>query len=111
MIEANDMNDGKQDKNSAMDTTIAKLDRTQKDSFSSNSSIFKDNYKGDPNFEGEALYKDKTKKNDALRIKNIKKTFDDGKTAVNNVSLNFYKVKFSHYWGITVQGKRHLYQC
>ena len=108
MIEANDMNDGKQDKNSAMDTTIAKLDRTQKDSFSSNSSIFKDNYKGDPNFEGEALYKDKTKKDDALRIKNIKKTFDDGKTAVNNVSLNFYKDEIFALLGHNGAGKTTL---
>ena len=45
----------------------------------------------DPNFEGEELYKDKTKPDDALRIKNIVKIFGDGKKAVDNVNLNFYK--------------------
>ena len=108
MIEANDMDDGKQDKNTVMDTTIAKLNRIQKDSCSSNTSMFKDNYKDDPNFEGEALYKDKTKKDDALRIKNIKKTFDDGKTAVNNVGLNFYKDEIFALLGHNGAGKTTL---
>ena len=45
----------------------------------------------DKNFEGEELYKDKTKPDDALRIKNIVKIFGDGKKAVDNVNLNFYK--------------------
>ena len=53
-----------------------------------NSSMFEDYYKDDPNFEGEALYKNRTKKDDALRIKNIVKIFGDGKRAVDNVSFN-----------------------
>ena len=75
---------------------------------SSNSSIFTDYYKDDPNFEGEALYKDKTKKDDALRIKNIKKTFEDGKTAVNNVNLNFYKDEIFALLGHNGAGKTTL---
>ena len=39
----------------------------------------------DKNFEGEDLYKDKTKPDDALRIENIVKIFDDGKKAVDDV--------------------------
>ena len=110
MIEANDMNDNKQDKKKAvMDTSMTNLDSTQKnDSVSSTSSMFKDFYKGDPNFEGEALYKDRTKKDDALRIKNIKKTFDDGKTAVNNVNLNFYKDEIFALLGHNGAGKTTL---
>ena len=93
MAKVNDINNEKQENNiREMETTMTKLsEKVKQDSFSSNSSMFKDYYKGDPNFEGEDLYKDKTKKDDALRIKSIKKTFDDGKTAVNNVNLNFYK--------------------
>ena len=87
---------------------MAKLDEKKKESFSSNSSIFTDYYKDDPNFEGEALYKDRTKKDDALRIKNIKKTFEDGKTAVNNVNLNFYKDEIFALLGHNGAGKTTL---
>ena len=74
----------------------------------SNKSLFEDYYKGDPNFEGEALYKDKTKKDDALRIKNIVKTFEDGKTAVNHVNLNFYKDEIFALLGHNGAGKTTL---
>ena len=89
-----------------IDTSIVKLQN--KHDSSSNSSIFTDYYKDDPNFEGEALYKDKTKKDDALRIKNIKKTFEDGKTAVNNVNLNFYKDEIFALLGHNGAGKTTL---
>ena len=93
-----------------LDTSMNKFNANQKhDSFSSNNtSIFTDYYKNDPNFEGEALYKDKTKKDDALRIINIKKTFDDGKTAVNNVNLNFYKDEIFALLGHNGAGKTTL---
>ena len=75
MAKVNDINNEKQENNiREMETTMTKLsEKVKQDSFSSNSSMFKDYYKGDPNFEGEDLYKDKTKKDDALRIKSIKK--------------------------------------
>ena len=44
-----------------------------------------------PDFQSEELYKDKTKKNDIMKIRDLVKTFDDGKTAVNGVSINLYK--------------------
>ena len=43
------------------------------------------------NFQSEEIYKDMNKPKDALRIRNLVKKFDDGKVAVNNVDLNFYK--------------------
>ena len=90
-------------------TSMTKLDSNNKhESFTTNNSIFTDYYKDDPNFEGEALYKDKTKKDDALRIKNIKKTFEDGKTAVNNVNLNFYKDEIFALLGHNGAGKTTL---
>ena len=92
-------------------TTIQKLDDKSFNKYSednSTNSIFTDYYKGDPNFEGEALYKDKTKKDDALRIKNIKKTFGDGKTAVKNVNLNFYKDEIFALLGHNGAGKTTL---
>jgi len=48
--------------------------------------------KHDPkNFESEALYADRTKKDDLMKIRNLVKQFGDGKIAVNGVDLNFYK--------------------
>ena len=110
MAKVNDINNEKQENNiREMETTMTKLsEKVKQDSFSSNSSMFKDYYKGDPNFEGEDLYKDKTKKDDALRIKSIKKTFDDGKTAVNNVNLNFYKDEIFALLGHNGAGKTTL---
>ena len=90
------------------DTSMTQLGEIRHESFSTNKSIFTDYYKDDPNFEGEALYKDRTKKDDALRIKNIKKTFDDGKTAVNNVNLNFYKDEIFALLGHNGAGKTTL---
>ena len=45
----------------------------------------------DPNFESEELYKDKTGKKDSLKVRKLVKQFDDGKVAVNGVSLNLYR--------------------
>ena len=92
------------------DTTINKLNEIGKlkSDSSYNSSMFEDYYKDDPNFEGEALYKNRTKKDDALRIKNIVKTFEDGKTAVNHVNLNFYKDEIFALLGHNGAGKTTL---
>ena len=92
------------------DTTINKLNEIGKTTSNSsyNSSMFEDYYKDDPNFEGEALYKNRTKKDDALRIKNIVKTFEDGKTAVNHVNLNFYKDEIFALLGHNGAGKTTL---
>ena len=60
------------------------------------------------NFEGEELYKDKTKPDDALRIKNIVKIFGDGKKAVDNVNLNFYKDEIFALLGHNGAGKTTL---
>ena len=62
----------------------------------------------DKNFEGEDLYKDKTKPDDALRIKNIVKIFGDGKKAVDNVNLNFYKDEIFALLGHNGAGKTTL---
>ena len=64
--------------------------------------------KKNKNFEGEELYKDKTKPDDALRIQNIVKIFGDGKKAVDNVSLNFYKDEIFALLGHNGAGKTTL---
>ena len=64
--------------------------------------------KKDKNFEGEELYKDKTKPDDALRIQNIVKIFGDGKKAVDNVNLNFYKDEIFALLGHNGAGKTTL---
>ena len=60
------------------------------------------------NFESESIYKDKTNPDDILKIRNIVKTFSDGKTAVNNVSLNFYKDEIFALLGHNGAGKTTL---
>ena len=60
------------------------------------------------NFEGEDLYKDKIKPDDALRIRNIVKIFGDGKRAVDNVNLNFYKDEIFALLGHNGAGKTTL---
>jgi ATP-binding cassette subfamily A (ABC1) protein 3 len=47
--------------------------------------------KNKKNFEGEELYKDRTKPDDYLEVSNIVKEFGDGKVAVDHVNLKFYK--------------------
>ena len=64
--------------------------------------------KRDKNFEGEELYQDKTKPDDALRIRNIVKIFGDGKKAVDNVNLNFYKDEIFALLGHNGAGKTTL---
>ena len=64
--------------------------------------------KRDKNFEGEELYQDKTKPDDALRIQNIVKIFGDGKKAVDNVNLNFYKDEIFALLGHNGAGKTTL---
>ena len=51
--------------------------------------------KNNPNFQSEDLYKDRTKPTDMMKIRNIIKTFGDGKTAVDGVSINLYKDEIS----------------
>ncbi len=68
----------------------------------------KNAHEGDPNFQGEELYKDKTKKGDYLQLKNIKKTFEDGKTAVNSVSFNLFKDEIFALLGHNGAGKTTL---
>ena len=60
------------------------------------------------NFEGEELYKDKTKSDDVLKIQNIVKIFGDGKKAVDNVNLNFYKDEIFALLGHNGAGKTTL---
>ena len=60
------------------------------------------------NFESEEIYSDKTNPDDILKIRNIVKTFSDGKTAVNNVSLNFYKDEIFALLGHNGAGKTTL---
>ena len=60
------------------------------------------------NFEGEELYKERTKPDDSLRIRNIVKIFGDGKKAVDNVNLNFYKDEIFALLGHNGAGKTTL---
>ena len=60
------------------------------------------------NFEDEDLYKDKTQKDDVLKIINITKKFKDGKIAVNNLNINFYKDEIFALLGHNGAGKTTL---
>ena len=60
------------------------------------------------NFQNEDLYKDKNKPDDVIKIRGIKKTFDDGKTAVNGVNLNLYKDEIFALLGHNGAGKTTL---
>ena len=66
------------------------------------------NEKIDKNFEGEEIYQDKTRPDDALRVMNIVKIFGDGKRAVDNVNLNFYKDEIFALLGHNGAGKTTL---
>ena len=65
-------------------------------------------YGDSENFESEEIYKDKTKKDDVLKIRNIVKIFGDGKKAVDGVNLNFYKDEIFALLGHNGAGKTTL---
>ena len=78
-----------------------------------NSNIIKNNINmndliDSTNFEDEDLYKDRTQKDDVLKIINIKKVFKDGKIAVNNLNINFYKDEIFALLGHNGAGKTTL---
>ena len=99
-----------------LDKTMSKAlgEDNEKNSSSDTSSspnlneLLQDLYKDNPNFESEFLYKEKIKNGDAFCIRNIKKTFEDGKTAVNKVNLNFYKDEIFALLGHNGAGKTTL---
>ena len=65
-------------------------------------------YGNSPNFESEEIYKNRTKKDDVLKIRNILKIFGDGKVAVDGVNLNFYKDEIFALLGHNGAGKTTL---
>ena len=65
-------------------------------------------YDNPENFESEEIYKDKTRKDDILKIRNIVKIFEDGKKAVDGVNLNFYKDEIFALLGHNGAGKTTL---
>ena len=65
-------------------------------------------YGNSPNFESEEIYKDRTKKDDVLKIRDIVKIFGDGKKAVDGVNLNFYKDEIFALLGHNGAGKTTL---
>ena len=65
-------------------------------------------YGNSENFESEQIYKDKTKKDDVLKIRNIVKIFGDGKKAVDGVNLNLYKGEIFALLGHNGAGKTTL---
>ena len=65
-------------------------------------------YNNSPNFESEEIYKDKTRNDDVLKLRNILKIFEDGKKAVNYVNLNFYKDEIFALLGHNGAGKTTL---
>ena len=54
------------------------------------------------------LYKEKTKPDDCLMVRNIVKIFGDGKMAVNHVDINFYKDEIFALLGHNGAGKTTL---
>ena len=71
--------------------------------------IFKrwDLYRKSSKFESEILYEDK-EEDEVFEIRNIVKIFEDGKKAVNGVSLNFYKDEIFALLGHNGAGKTTL---
>ena len=71
--------------------------------------IFKrwDIYRHSSKFENEILYEDK-EDDEVFQIRNIVKIFEDGKKAVNGVSLNFYKDEIFALLGHNGAGKTTL---
>ena len=59
-------------------------------------------------FQNEANYQEKIQSGDCLRVKNLVKTFDDGKVAVNNLSVNMYKNEIFALLGHNGAGKSTL---
>ena len=59
-------------------------------------------------FQNEDIYKEMTDPKDSLKIKEIVKRFDDGKVAVNHVSLNIYKNEIFALLGHNGAGKTTL---
>ena len=88
-------------------TELAPID-SQKRNLKNNNESKETTVNKDKNFEGEDLYKDKTNPDDALRVENIVKVFEDGKRAVDNVSLNFYKDEIFALLGHNGAGKTTL---
>ena len=65
-------------------------------------------YDNSSNFESEEIYKNRNKKDDSLKVRNIVKVFGDGKVAVNGVNLNFYKDEIFALLGHNGAGKTTL---
>ena len=89
-------------------STFNELKNKEQTSESNSNSSLEELYPNDPNFESEASYKNKVKKDETLCIRNILKTFDDGKTAVDHVNLNFYKNEIFALLGHNGAGKTTL---
>ena len=89
-------------------STINNLNDKERNSESSNSSSVEILYNKNPNFESEDFYKNKVKKQETLCVRNIVKTFDDGKTAVDQVNINFYKDEIFALLGHNGAGKTTL---
>ena len=94
--------------NSELNTTVNKLNEDEHKRSESDSSDLEELYPNNPNFENEKIYKNKAKKNETLCIRNIRKTFEDGKTAVDHINLNFYKDEIFALLGHNGAGKTTL---
>ena len=60
------------------------------------------------NFQSEDIYKDMIDPKDSIKIREIVKRYDDGKVAVNHVSLNFYRNEIFALLGHNGSGKTTL---
>ena len=72
-----------------------------------NNEINNNNNIDNNNFESEDLYNDKTN-NDKIIINSLKKIYDDGKIALNNISFNLYKEEIFALLGHNGAGKSSL---
>ena len=89
-------------------TELKENNRSDENSEEIKLKLYKELYKDNPNFESEEVYKDKTKADDALRIRDIVKIFGDGKKAVDKVNLNLYKDEIFALLGHNGAGKTTL---
>ena len=84
------------------------MDPLDKKNIDKNNNGTKMPQKRNKNFESEELYKEKTKPDDCLMVRNIVKIFGDGKMAVNHVDINFYKDEIFALLGHNGAGKTTL---
>ena len=79
------------------------------DDYTGNEGDFDDNpHKNEEDFQNEDLYRDKDEKNDVFKLRKVKKIYDDGKLACNDISFNLFRNEIFALLGRNGAGKTSL---